>query len=205
MTDIAILNYGIGNLRSLERAMLRADAQPVVTDDPTVIAKATRILLPGVGHFQACIESFEGSGLKPVVEAHIKADKPLLGVCVGMQMMFDKSDEGNMAGLGWIKGNVSRFPSTYKGEKLNVPHVGMSTVTAKPGVLFDGLRNDSRFYFTHSYRVQSTIDKNVVCVCEYGGTFIAAVQKGRIYGTQFHPEKSHKSGIALLKNFIQRG
>lgn len=205
MIDIAILNYGIGNLKSLERSIKRTGATPVVTDDPTVVMNAPRLLLPGVGHFQACMESFENSGLRSTVEAHVKANKPLLGICVGMQMLFEHSEEGDMKGLGWIKGRVKRFPSTFNNEKLRVPHVGMSTLSSQKGLLFDDVAADSRFYFTHSYRIVGVKDTEAAAYCEYGGVFTAAVQKGHIYGTQFHPEKSHSSGIALLKSFIERG
>jgi glutamine amidotransferase len=205
MSKVAIINYGIGNLGSLERSFKRAGATPMITNDPVEIADADRILLPGVGNFGACMDSFIASGLRPCVEAHIEAGKPLLGICVGMQMMFEHSEEGDVPGLGWIAGQVCGFPSEYQGERLHVPHVGMTTVQTGKSVLFDGLGDDPRFYFTHSYRVLGTREKDTIATCNYGGAFTAAVQNGKIYGTQFHPEKSHAGGIAVLKNFAERG
>lgn len=205
MSNIAIVNYGIGNLRSLERSFVRAGASPIVTNDPEVIARADRVLLPGVGNFRACMDGFEASGLRTSIEAHIAADKPLLGICVGMQMMFTHSEEGDVAGLGWIMGEVKEFPDTYHGQRLHVPHVGMSTVNTRKSVLFEGLGPEPRFYFTHSYRVGGTTEEDTIATCNYGGVFTAAIQHRNIYGTQFHPEKSHAGGVALLKNFAERG
>ena len=204
MTEIAIINYGIGNLRSLERTFDRVDIDAVLTDDPVVIAAAPRLLLPGVGHFKACVDSFNASGLRPAVEDHVANKKPILGICVGMQMLFESSGEGEVSGLGWIEGVVSRFSAEHSGKKLKVPHVGMNVVRSNGNPLFYNLPEDPRFYFTHSYRVKDTPAENIAGVCEYGGKFIAAVQKDNIYGTQFHPEKSHKNGAQLLKNFMMR-
>ncbi len=202
---MAIINYGIGNLPSLERSFLRAGATPVITDKPEVIAASERILLPGVGNFGACMNSFEASGLRPCVEAHIAAKKPLLGICVGMQMMFERSEEGDVAGLRWIKGRVQGFPTEYNAQRLHVPHVGMTSIKTANTILFEGMPENPRFYFTHSYRVLGTRSEDTIATCDYGGQFTAAVQYGKIYGTQFHPEKSHAGGIALLKNFAERG
>ncbi len=203
MSDIVIIDYGIGNLRSLERSFKRAGCISTVSSDPDVISNASRLLLPGVGHFEACMSSFNASGLRDVVEQSVNSSVPILGVCVGMQMMFEKSEEGNAPGLSWFKGEITKFPVSYNDQKLNVPHVGMSVVETRNSILFEGIDENPRFYFTHSYRNVDALPSTVIGTTSYGGTFTAAINKGHIFGTQFHPEKSHSGGISLLKNFVR--
>jgi len=206
MKTVTVLNYGIGNLRSIERSFSRIGVKSIVTSVASDVNDAERILLPGVGNFNACMNAFNDSGLRPSLEKAISDGKPVLGICVGMQMLFKTSEEGGgTAGLGLLKGRVERFPESFDEKPLRVPHVGFSEIELSKSVLFDGLASNPRFYFTHSYRVVGAAKKDSVGVCNYGGTFTAVVQKGCLYGTQFHPEKSHRSGLALLSNFANKG
>ncbi|GLQ21966.1 imidazole glycerol phosphate synthase subunit HisH [Algimonas porphyrae] len=206
MTSFAVINYGIGNLRSLQRSLDRVGVDAQMVTDPSGIEAAERLLLPGVGHFRACMSAFNASGMRGALEKAVKDGKPLLGICVGMQMLFDGSEEGDFTdGLGFIKGRVSRFSSEFEGAPLRVPHVGFAEIETRDSVLFEGMEPNPRFYFTHSFRAADADPKAIIGVGNYGGSFAAAVQKKRVYGTQFHPEKSHRNGLALLKNYATKG
>ncbi len=209
MPTVALIDYGSGNLRSAEKALVRAAStldgghEVVVTDAPDVIARADRVVLPGVGAFAACMEALEQRpGLvEAMIEAVHARGRPFLGVCVGMQLLATRGLEfGERAGLGWIAGEVRRLQPGAGG--LKVPHVGWNDVTARPHPLFRGA-STSQMYFTHSYVYDAAEAAAVVATSDYGGTITAAVAQANIAGVQFHPEKSQGSGLALIARFLE--
>ena len=196
---IAVLDYGIGNLRSAEKALQHLGVDAALTADPAVAREATGVVLPGVGAFGRCMEQLRESGLEPVVHEAVEAGKPFLGICVGMQMLFDASEEApGVKGLGIIPGEVRRL--TVTGERL--PHMGWNTLKIRTGSkLFNGIDDDSWLYFVHSYAPVPDDEAVIAATTDYGGTVVAAVERGRVWATQFHPEKSAANGLRLLKNF----
>ncbi len=202
---IAIIDYGLGNIRSMEAAVDRVGFQSVVSADPTVLEKADKLILPGVGAFGDGVGSLHRLGLIPVLnKLVIEKKKPILGVCLGFQLLTKRSLEfGEHQGLGWLEAEV--LPLERKTESLRIPHVGWNSLKqVRPSPLFAEISEDALFYYTHSYRVASTGDStSVVGTCDYGSDFVAAMQKGNIFGTQFHPEKSQKMGLSLLHNFLK--
>jgi imidazole glycerol-phosphate synthase subunit HisH len=196
---IAVLDYGIGNLRSAEKALQHLGVDAALTTDPAVARQAAGVVLPGVGAFGRCMEQLRESGLEPVVHEAVEAGKPFLGICVGMQMLFDASEEApGVKGLGIIPGEVRRL--TVTSERL--PHMGWNTVKIRTGsVLFDGIDDGSWLYFVHSYAPVPDDEAVVAATTDYGGTVVAAVERDRVWATQFHPEKSAANGLRLLKNF----
>jgi glutamine amidotransferase len=197
---IAVLDYGIGNLRSAEKALQHLGVAAALTTDPAVAREAAGVVLPGVGAFGRCMEQLRESGLEPVVHEAVEAGKPFLGICVGMQMLFDASEEApGCKGLGIIPGEVRRLTTTQR-----LPHMGWNTVTIRSGsVLFDGLPDGSWLYFVHSYAPVPDDDTVVAATTEYGGPVVAAVEQGALWATQFHPEKSAANGLRLLRNFAE--
>lgn len=200
---IAILNYGLGNLRAFANIYHRLNISHCIADTPQQIATAERLILPGVGAFDHAMQRLKSSALyQPLVEAVIDRGVPVLGVCVGMQMLARSSEEGAEPGLGWIAGEVARirFPSHAPPGLL--PHMGWSTIKAASGErLLDGLDDELGFYFLHTYRFICDDEANVIATADYAMPFHSAVRKDNIYGVQFHPEKSHHNGVTLLKNF----
>jgi glutamine amidotransferase len=199
---IAIIDYGMGNLGSVYNMFKYIGVAAKITSDFTEIKGADKILLPGVGSFDKAMERINSSGLREILDEHalIKA-KPILGICLGMQLLTRGSEEGKLKGLGWIDADTVRFPVF---PKLRVPHMGWNLVFPHTSsALTKNLPTDSRFYFVHSFKVHVDIDKNSVLKVNYGGYFDAAIQKNNIYGAQFHPEKSHKYGMQLLENFAR--
>jgi glutamine amidotransferase len=198
---IAVLDYGIGNLRSAEKALQHLGVDAALTTDPAVARQAAGVVLPGVGAFGRCMEQLRESGLEPVVHEAVEAGKPFLGICVGMQMLFDSSEEApGCKGLGIIPGEVRRLPVTTE----RLPHMGWNTVKIRTGsVLFDGIDDGSWLYFVHSYAPVPDDDAVTAATTEYAGTVVAAVEQGRVWATQFHPEKSAANGLRLLKNFAE--
>jgi len=192
---IAIIDYGAGNLTSVKKAFDWLSQESIVTSDPHQIAKAEKLVLPGVGHF-ASTAALARSGMRDAVFEAIARGVPFLGICVGMQWMFNGSEESpETPGLALLPGVCERFPGQVKS-----PHVGWNQIGISPSsLLFRGLPNQSFFYFTHSYRAPLT-NANVAC-CDYGGSFSAAVETDRVFGVQFHPEKSGEKGLKLLANF----
>jgi imidazole glycerol-phosphate synthase subunit HisH len=178
----------------------------VVTADPVVVAAAERVVFPGQGAMPDCMRELDARGLRGAVLAAAK-DKPFLGICVGEQMLFEHSDEGNVPALGVFPGNVVRFPDEKmvlpSGERLKVPHMGWNEVRQKPHALWQGIADDSRFYFVHSYFVQPADPALVMGTCEFGVPFTCAVGRDNIFAVQFHPEKSARDGLQLLKNFVE--
>ena len=198
MSSIAIIDYGVGNLRSVEKAFAAVGVDAVVSGDKDELQTAERLVLPGVGAFATCMSEFERHDLKDLVVGRVEQGTPLLGVCVGMQMLFEESSEfGRTKGLGLLKGQVNRFD-----ESLVVPHVGWNQVgKTSPSPLLNDVSDKSFFYFVHSYYCEPADQETIVGETEYGVTFASVIAKKNIYGVQFHPEKSQSAGLQLLKNF----
>jgi glutamine amidotransferase len=192
---IAIVDYSAGNLTSVKKALDWLQQGCLVTSDPAQVAKATKIVLPGVGHF-ASTSALQRCGLQDAIADSIKRGVPFLGICVGMQWMFEHSQESpETPGLGLLPGACERFPANVKS-----PHVGWNQLEISPSArLFRGLPQSCFVYFTHSYRAPMT--ETTTACCEYGGKFSAAVERDHVFGVQFHPEKSGEAGLKLLSNF----
>ncbi|SHI94667.1 imidazole glycerol phosphate synthase subunit hisH [Malonomonas rubra DSM 5091] len=203
---INIIDYEMGNLRSVEKAFEKLGFDARVSDKPEDIATADKVVLPGVGAFRDCINNLREGGFVEPLLAHVEAGKPLLGICVGMQMMFDESEEfGRHAGLGLIPGKVVRFPSgmVEGGERLKVPHMGWNNISLKKdSPIFSGVKDDSFVYFVHSYYCAAENVEDVAATCTYGDVeFCASLWRDNIMATQFHPEKSQDIGLQIFKNF----
>lgn len=197
---ITILDYGVGNLGSVRNMLRRADLDCEISNDPKVVERATKLILPGVGAFDHAMEQLAKSGIREILDFKAKVEKvPVLGICLGMQMLTLGSEEGSLPGLGYIDAFAHRFPQDGD---LKVPHMGWNAVT-KPQetALTASLPGDARFYFVHSYYVSVRDQKTSMLKCHYGLEFDAGIIDGNIYGTQFHPEKSHRFGRALFSAF----
>ena len=209
MNDIAVINYGMGNLRSVSKALehVAPSARVLITSDPQVVLQAQRVVFPGQGAMPDCMREMQARGLgQAIIEA--AQTKPFLGICIGMQMLFENSEEGNVAGLGLFPGRVQRFPRdamhSASGEKLKVPHMGWNEVhQAEPHPLWAGISDGARFYFVHSYYCQPATPEWVVGTTHYPFPFTSAVARDNIFAVQFHPEKSAEAGLALLSNFVR--
>jgi imidazole glycerol-phosphate synthase subunit HisH len=197
---IAVLDYGIGNLRSAEKALQHLGAPAVLTADPDDARGAAGVVLPGVGAFGRCMEALSESGLEPVVHEAIEAGTPFLGICVGMQMLFDSSEEApGVAGLGVVAGEVRKLAT-----KERLPHMGWNTLEARPGsALLEGLPPEPWMYFVHSYAPVPDDPADIAATTTYGGSVVAAVERGPLWATQFHPEKSGDNGLRVLSNFVR--
>ncbi|HJV09497.1 MAG TPA: imidazole glycerol phosphate synthase subunit HisH [Acidimicrobiales bacterium] len=193
---IAVLDYGIGNLRSAQKALEHVGAEAVLTDDPSVVRRAAGVVLPGVGHVGRCLEALRASGLEEPAMAAIDAGTPFLGICVGMQMLYDGSDEApDVKGMGVLPGRVRLLPDGVKR-----PQMQWNQLDYKPNPMLDGLDDPLWMYFVHSYAAEPSDD--VVAYCHYGGALVAAVVRDNLWATQFHPEKSGTAGLQLLANFV---
>lgn len=197
---MAIIDYGVGNLRSVEKAFAATGCEAVISSDERVLRKAERLVLPGVGAFGACMKALGERGFDVLVHQRVAEGTPLLGVCVGMQMLFEESEEfGLHEGLGLIPGRVCRFT-----DDLRVPQVGWNNVRQRrEHPLLAGIKDDAFFYFVHSYCCEATNENVVLGETEYGVTYASIVGRGAVCGVQFHPEKSQDAGLRLLKNFAQ--
>lgn len=199
---IAVINYGLGNLTSILNMHKRLGIEAVVTSDHEEICNAEKIILPGVGHFKKGMENLQQSGLGSLIsELVLQQNKPVLGICLGAQLMTKYSEEGAVAGLGWVEANTISFDQGRL-NGLKVPHMGWADISIKKdNPLWNGLQTDPRFYHVHSYHFDfDTADEVIATTC-YGYEFATAFCKGNIYGTQFHPEKSHRFGMKVLQNF----
>lgn len=203
---VAVIDYGMGNIGSICKMLRHVGADPVVSSEPGQLRTADKLILPGVGHFDRAMENLAAAGLVDELKELVQArGKPMLGICLGMQLLGRSSEEGTRAGLGFIDARVRRFEFPGNG-RLKVPHMGWSELEiARPSSLFTGLDADSRFYFVHSYFVDCTNDSDVLARSNYGQTFVAAFERGNVRGVQFHPEKSHRFGIRLFQNFVGGG
>jgi glutamine amidotransferase len=197
---IAILDYGIGNLRSIYNMLKKVGVESTITSDPEIIQKADKYLLPGVGSFDHGIISLRNSPFFKIMEKEVLENKkPILGICLGMQLLSHSSEEGKEKGLGWIDAKTVKF--NLEDKKIPIPHMGWNEVTTgTSNTIFNNLEKN-RFYFVHSYHVVCANDSNILATSNYGQLFTCSVSKGNIYGVQFHPEKSHRFGMQLLKNF----
>ena len=197
---VVIVDYGSGNLRSVQKAFERLGCPALVTDDPNRVADAARLVLPGVGAFGDAMRALDARGLVEPIRDHLWADRPFLGICMGLQLLFETGWEGGRhAGLGALAGEVERLrlPSPYK-----VPHMGWNTVSWRPAGRAVMPDCDEHYYFVHAYVARPGDETVVAATCDYGGPFCAAVARGRLLATQFHPEKSQAAGLALLASFI---
>jgi glutamine amidotransferase len=209
MADIAVVDYGMGNLRSVAKAIehVAPGRTVIVTSDPARIYAAERVVFPGQGAMPDCMREMEARGLRaPLLEA--AATKPFLGLCIGLQMLFESSEEGGVRGLGFLPGRVVRFPSERmvdeRGGKLKVPHMGWNRVfQTRPHPMWHGIADGSRFYFVHSYYVECADPCLPAGVSHYPFAFTCAVARNNIFAVQFHPEKSQASGLRLLSNFVE--
>lgn len=200
---IAIIDYERGNLRSVQKGFETVGHHAVVTNDPAIIDRATHVVLPGVGAFGDCVNNLQRFGLVEPLRRTIAQDKPFLGICVGFQVLFSESEEfGVHKGLNIFKGKVKRFPAGSAQASLKIPHMGWNTIQVKrPMPLFEGISPEAHVYFVHSYYVEPE-EADVVCTeTRYGVPFVSSVTRGKVFACQFHPEKSQKVGLQLLKNF----
>ena len=198
---IAIIDYDAGNIKSVEKALLSMGETPVLTRDPEVILQSDHIILPGVGSFGDAMENLNKFGLIDVIHEAINRKIPFLGICLGLQLLFESSEETpGVAGLGILKGKIVRIP---EGPGLKIPHMGWNSLNVRDGAsLFKGLEKEPYVYFVHSYYLQAKDPKIVAATTEYGVTIHASVEKENVFACQFHPEKSSKTGLAILKNFL---
>ena len=206
MVDIAVVDYGMGNLRSVQQALHAAapGASILVTSDPREVAAARRVVFPGQGAMPDCMRELDARGLRaPVLEA--ARSKPFLGICIGLQMLFEHSAEGNIAGLGVLPGEVLRFEHDLRDaqdNRLKVPHMGWNQVHHRAHPLWLDIAQDARFYFVHSYYVQPRDASLAQASSDYPLPFTCAVARDNVFAVQFHPEKSARDGLTLLKNFV---
>tara|TARA_A100001015_G_C15039406_1_gene738580 strand:+ start:1073 stop:1684 length:612 start_codon:yes stop_codon:yes gene_type:complete len=197
---ITIINTELGNLQSIYRMLLKLEFEVVVTSESSIIKKANKIILPGVGHYKKGMEKLNQLNLVPEINSLVKNNKiPILGICLGMQLLFEKSEEGKINGLGLLKGGVKLIKPQDKSYK--VPHMGWNTINVSQKSRLFCKINNPRFYFVHSYKVIPEDEKIVSSYVDYGDKICSSVEKGNIFGVQFHPEKSHKFGLQLLRNF----
>ncbi|HPL67774.1 MAG TPA: imidazole glycerol phosphate synthase subunit HisH [Smithellaceae bacterium] len=201
---IAIVHYGLGNVQAFANIYKRLNIPAGIAETPEGIRVANRLILPGVGAFDWAMKRLDASGLRPALEEAVGRGKPVLGICVGMQMMARRSDEGILPGLGWIDGEVRRFDETAFTQQTHLPHMGWNDVTPRNGNgLFRDLSQGARFYFLHSYYFVPRNPDHVLATTDYNGRYASAMRAGNVLGVQFHPEKSHAWGIQLLKNFSE--
>lgn len=198
---IAIIDYGGGNIQSVYNALKYIDCECKITSDKNEILNADGAILPGQGEFGDCMKSITESGIKDTVIEFINSGKPFLGICVGLQLLFERSEESDTPGLGIFKGTIKRIPN---GEGLKIPHMGWNSVEIKKrDKLLKGIESGTYFYFVHSYYLDAEDKEIVSAQTEYGVKIDASVSKDNVFATQFHPEKSGEEGIKLLSNFIQ--
>ncbi|MCX6166225.1 MAG: imidazole glycerol phosphate synthase subunit HisH [Ignavibacteriae bacterium] len=202
---IAIIDYGMGNVGSIQNMIKKFTKDVIITSDHEIIKKASKLILPGVGSFDNGMKNLDKLNLIQLLNEKVLEEKiPVLGICLGMQLLTNESEEGILDGLKWINGKTIRFKFHDNTNSLKVPHMGWNYVKKIcDSKLFDNMHYDSRFYFVHSYYVVCENEADVISKTLYGIEFVSALQKENIFGTQFHPEKSHKYGMQLIKNFVE--
>lgn len=200
---IGIVNYGSGNVHAVSDIYRQLNIEHVISDDPGILEKASHLLLPGVGAFDETMRVLYETGLKSFLDEQVLIkEKPVMGICVGMQLLGERSEEGELEGFGWVKGKVKRFDPTLLTHKPHLPHLGWNTVEAKyDHPIFSDIDHNRGFYFLHNYYFECDDAENVLGTTEYGKPFASAVRCGNVFGMQFHPEKSHQNGINLFRNF----
>ena len=200
--QIAIVDYGMGNLHSVQRKFTRVGARATVTSDPGVIGRAERVVLPGVGHFRRAMENLRRLRLLETLNDARARRVPILGICLGMQLMANRSEEGDADGLGWLDANVVRF-KVSDAVRFKVPHIGWNEIVQKKkSALFKNIPDRSEFYFVHAYHMTAIREAIILSETEYDYCFASAVESENVFGVQFHPEKSHDIGDLLLRNFV---
>jgi glutamine amidotransferase len=201
---LVILDYGIGNLSSIKNMLKKAGFDARVASDAASVEPASKIILPGIGAFDHCMQRFNASGLRPIIETKVFESKiPILGICVGLQMLMDSSEEGTEAGLGWVSGKTVKFQKDRL-ENLKIPHMGWAEVDlSKESPLTKDIGERPRFYFVHSYYVEPDSKSAELLMAQYGHPFVAGISEDNIFGVQFHPEKSHRFGMKILENFAK--
>jgi glutamine amidotransferase len=198
---VTLINYGLGNILAIRNIYTRSNIPVQVASDSNELAKASKLVLPGVGAFDWAMSRLNDSGMRSVLDDLVLVRKvPILGICVGMQMMASSSEEGKLPGLGWIPGRVQRFNQNNFQTKTHLPHMGWNSILLKEHALFSGL-HEPEFYFLHSYFFDPELSDSVLAQTNYGIKFASAVHRENIFGVQFHPEKSHDWGEQLLRNF----
>jgi imidazole glycerol-phosphate synthase subunit HisH len=201
---IVIINYGMGNVGSIQNMIKKFTGDVIITDNKEIIKKASKIILPGVGAFDNGMKELSKLNLIDLLNEKILGEKiPVLGICLGMQLLTERSEEGILDGLKWIKGETVRFK--FKNDiRMKVPHMGWNYVKkVRDSSLLENMLEDSRYYFVHSYYVVCENEEDTILKTNYGVNFTSAFQKDNIFGVQFHPEKSHKFGLQLMKNFVE--
>jgi glutamine amidotransferase len=200
---IAIIDYGLGNVRAFANVYKKLNIPAIIVKQAEDLLNASKVILPGVGAFDHAMQRLEKSGMRQLLdEIVLHRHVPVLGVCVGMQMLAHSSEEGRMPGLGWIDGEVKRLRPSSKSASMRVPHMGWNDVRPKKSNgLLSKLDSNARFYFLHSYYFECHRNEDIIAVTDYGGDFTCVVNNGNVYGVQFHPEKSHRWGIQLLENY----
>jgi imidazole glycerol-phosphate synthase subunit HisH len=197
---VTIVDYGVGNLASVSNMIRKVGGEARLVDQPEQVEDAEKLLFPGVGAWDAAMSAVHERGFAEPLRSFAASGRPLLGICLGMQLLFERSEEGSLPGLGLLSGQVSRFDD----QALRVPHMGWNTVRPLPSArLFATDEGSLRFYFAHSYRVEPKDTADIAAVANYGSDFACAVQKGNLLGTQFHPEKSHRFGMSLFSRFLE--
>jgi len=202
---ITIIDYKTGNYGSVLNMLKKIGAEAVISSDILDIEKADKLILSGVGSFDTGIKNLQELEILPVLNKKVLENKtPILGICLGMQLFAKKSEEGKLTGLGWIDAEVVKFKFDKNKSDFKIPHMGWNIVeTKKINVLFKNMTEEQRFYFVHSYHLMCDNEKDIIAETNYGYEFVSAIQKENIFGIQFHPEKSHKFGMRLLKNFVE--
>lgn len=202
---IGIVDYGMGNLGSIQNMLSKIGEPAVITADPAVLRKSDKLILPGVGAFDKAVQNLQRDGLDDLLnELVIHDQKPILGICLGMQLLSERSEEGSLRGFGWIPAETIRFQPSPQNPLLRVPHMGWNALEIRrPSPLFHELGDEPRFYFVHSYHVHCRESDHVLGVTHYGIEFHSIIGRENIFGTQFHPEKSHRFGLRLLRNFVE--
>lgn len=198
---IAVVDYDAGNVKSVEKAIEKLGAKHVLTSDPEEIRKADAVILPGVGNFGDCVNNLKERGLDTVLKEYAASGKPFLGICVGLQLLFDESEESpGVKGLGILSGKIKKFPASAD---LKVPQIGWNDIIESKGRLLEGIDRGTYFYFVHSFYLESSDPSIVTSKTEYGVTYDSSVEKGNVFATQFHPEKSSDAGLKVLSNFLK--
>lgn len=200
---ITIINYGSGNIRAIANIYERLNIPFKIANSPDAVTGAEKIILPGVGAFDETISMLDASGFRSVLDHEVLINQiPVLGICVGMQILAKKSEEGSLHGLGWIDGEVRKIDKALLKSKPKIPHLGWNSINVtKKSVLFEEVDEEQGFYFLHSYYFECADHKDIMSTTSYGKNFASSVNHKNIYGVQFHPEKSHHNGVNLLKNF----
>jgi glutamine amidotransferase len=204
---IVIIDIGTGNLGSILHVMRKINQDVIISSNADEIATADKLILPGVGSFDPAINNINKMQLFPVLNDLVIKDKvPILGICLGIQLFTQKSEEGTLPGFGWIDGQTVKFKFPQELANLKIPHMGWNTAQVRScASIFNGIHIDARYYFVHSFHVECNDEKDILATTHYGYDFVSAIEKDNIFGTQFHPEKSHKFGQKILQNFSEMG